>query len=40
MNKDYHSTNKKTHESGTRLLNAGITLILACDIIPDTLVIN
>ena len=40
MNKDYYPTNNKTHESGTRLLNAGITLILACDIIPDTLVIN
>ena len=33
-------TNKKPHECGTRLLNAGINLILACDIIPDTLVIN
>ena len=33
-------TNKKPHECGTRLLNAGITLILACDIIPDTLFIN
>ena len=35
-----NATNKKNHECGARLLNAGIPLILACDIIPDTLVIN